>query len=139
MIELVVPGPPQGKQRPRFVRATGRTFTPKETELAEARIERAWESAGQQRLDGPVALGLVVVLERPRAHRCKDGRLSAAGTRSEWPCRRPDLDNAFKLAADALNNRAYTDDSQIVEAHAWRRWAAAGEREHTRIVLRQPA
>lgn len=37
--------------------------------------------------------------------------------------RRGDLDNRLKVVLDALNGIAYTDDSQIVEIHAYRQEA----------------
>jgi Holliday junction resolvase RusA-like endonuclease len=36
------------------------------------------------------------------------------------PARRGDIDASFKLALDALNGRAYDDDKQIIELHAYR-------------------
>ena len=36
------------------------------------------------------------------------------------PAKRGDLDNTTKVTLDALNGIAYSDDSQIVELHAYR-------------------
>ena len=36
------------------------------------------------------------------------------------PAKRGDLDNTAKVTLDALNGIAYSDDSQIVELHAYR-------------------
>lgn len=133
---LLVPGEPTGKGRPRFARATGRAFTPAKTRLAENRIYIAWLDAGQPRLDGPLELIVLAVLERPAAHWKRDGTFSAAGQRSHWPTKRPDWDNVAKLTADALDGYGYGNDSQIVHATVTKRWANPGEDAHTRITVR---
>jgi len=120
---ITVPGKPVGKGRPRF--AHGRTYTPRETTLAENAIRIAWEEAGALRLpDGPVLLRVVIAVERPQSHFRRDGSLSAEGLRNPEPHRRkPDLDNAVKLVMDALNGRAWRDDVQVIGVEARRLWA----------------
>jgi Holliday junction resolvase RusA-like endonuclease len=132
---ITVPGQPVGKARPRFVRATGRTYTPAETMRAEERVRTAWDLAGCPRLaDVPLSVTLEVVVERPAGHFKRDGSLSAAGLRAgHYPVKKPDLDNVLKLVADSLNDRAYKDDAQIVRAMVSRRWAVTGE--HARLLL----
>lgn len=137
MIELIVPGEVRGKGRPRFVKATGRTYTDTPTMRAETRIQLAWIEAGKPRVDdGPLGMELEAVLVRPNGHWKKDGTLSAEGERKPWPTKKPDVDNTIKLAMDALNGTAYRDDALIVSAHVWKRWANPGEHEHTRIRVR---
>jgi len=134
---LIVTGTPTGKGRPKFVKATGRAVTPAKTRIAENRVYLAWQDAGSPRLpEGPVYLTLEVVLARPLGHWNASGDLNAAGRRSWWPTKKPDIDNVLKLVGDSLNGCAYRDDSQIVRANCIKRWANAGEDEHTKIVLR---
>jgi Holliday junction resolvase RusA-like endonuclease len=137
-ITLRIDGAPVGKGRPRFVKATGRTFTDAKTASAEMRVVAAWEAAGRPRLpEGAIAFLVTQVVERPKTHWKRDGTLSAEGQRRPWPNgRKPDFDNAAKLLADALNGCAYRDDADVV--HHWyvRRWANPGERAHTVLVLR---
>lgn len=134
MIELIVDGQVRGKGRPRFVKASGRTYTDTSTMRAEARIQLAWLEAGKPRIvDGPLELVLEAVLPRPGSHYKRDGTLSAAGERSVWPTKKPDVDNVVKLAMDACNGCLYRDDAQIVWVHVVKRWANPGEHEHTRI------
>ena len=135
MIDLRVHGTPRGKGRPRFVKATGRTYTDAQTTEAEGDIIGAWERAGAPRVDGPVALHVTAVLERPKGHRKRNGDLSAEGLRHHWPAKKPDLDNLVKLVMDALNTRAYRDDCQVVHSVLWKRWASPGEVAHTRVWL----
>jgi Holliday junction resolvase RusA-like endonuclease len=142
-VTLVIPGTPTAKARPKFVRATGRTYTPARTALAENRVWLAWQDAGRPRLaDGPVCMRVDFVLTRPQGHWKADGTLSAAGQRSDWPTKKPDVDNACKLVADALNGCAFRDDSQIVMLQAvklWiaedRIWAAEGALQDIRKAL----
>lgn len=133
-IDLWIAGTPRGKDRPRFSRATGRTFTTKQTVNAEANIVQVWREAGEPRLpDGPAMLFLFVRVERPASHFKRDGALSAEGRRRDWPDnKKPDLDNALKLAMDALNGRAYKDDVQIVASNAFRVW---GARPGVRVIV----
>jgi Holliday junction resolvase RusA-like endonuclease len=118
---IKVAGKPTGKGRARF--GNGRTFTPKETTMAENDVRAAWAAAGFPRLEGPIALEVQLDVTRPQGHFKTDG-LSAQGQRMPRPMnRKPDLDNAVKLVMDALNTRAWADDVQIVELYAWREWA----------------
>jgi Holliday junction resolvase RusA-like endonuclease len=120
-MRLVIHGAPVGKGRPRH--GNGRTWTPRETVLAEQEIRRAWEDAGSPRLTGPLAVHVCLVVVRPRGHYRKDGDLTAEGLRHPHPDnRKPDVDNALKLCLDALNTRAWEDDVRIVSAHVERVW-----------------
>jgi Holliday junction resolvase RusA-like endonuclease len=135
---LTIPGTPTGKGRPKFVRATGRTYTPAKTKAAENKVYLAWLEAGQPTLgDGPLRMRVEIVLNRPQNHWKASGSLSAAGERSQWPTKKPDADNAIKLVADALNGCAFRDDAQIVALECVKRWANPGELEHTRVTFHE--
>lgn len=127
---FTVPGKPTGKGRPRF--SKGRTFTDATTAQAEGDVLGCWIDAGGTRLDdGPIALRVALVVERPKSHRKSDGTLSAEGLRHPWPAnQKPDVDNALKLVMDALNGRAWRDDVQIVDVYVTRTW---GPRAETRV------
>lgn len=87
---FTVPTNPRPKERPRVV--DGHTYTPKETEQAEALVRAAARLAGARPHTQPVRLVV-------RAYR--------------GDARRVDLDNLVKLVSDALNGTAYEDDHQI--------------------------
>lgn len=125
MIELWVPGKPRGKDRPRFSKKTGRTFTTQETRDAEASIVTAWYQDGAIMLDdNAVSIYLEIRVERPQSHYRTNGKLSAEGLRCVFPIKqKPDIDNCLKLVMDALNKRAYTDDVRVTEVTARRVWA----------------
>jgi Holliday junction resolvase RusA-like endonuclease len=131
-----VEGPAKGKGRPRFVRATGRTYTDPETLGAEERIRAAWRAAGSPDYGTvPVRLNVRVLVSRPQAHRRVNGLLTQAGIREPYPSRLPDLDNVLKTVADALNKCAYRDDRQIVDSYLSRRWATLSEHDHVLIWI----
>jgi Holliday junction resolvase RusA-like endonuclease len=117
-----IAGAPAGKGRARF--GHGRTFTPKDTVMAENDIRAAWKQAGAPRLEGPIALDVELHVTRPRAHFTTTGALSSVGRRMPRPSnRKPDVDNACKLVMDSLNTRAWADDVQVVELSVLREWA----------------
>ncbi len=72
---------------------------------------------------GPVGVLLTLFLPRPK-QKGKD-RL--------FPHVRPDLDNYFKLIADAANGILWKDDGQIVEMLVRKLYAADGEQPHSVI------
>ncbi|GAA1453439.1 RusA family crossover junction endodeoxyribonuclease [Nesterenkonia lacusekhoensis] len=112
MIEIVIPGKPIGKGRPRFTRS-GRTYTPQDTRDHEALI--AWHAKAamnrREPLDGPVEARFLFVLPDRR---------------------RRDIDNLIKLAADALNGIAYHDDTQIHRIEATKHVTSE---PHTEIII----
>jgi Holliday junction resolvase RusA-like endonuclease len=134
-IVLTIPGPPRGKGRPRFVRATGRTYTPAETVQAEDDVRGVWSVAGRPRIEGLVAVNVVAVMSRPSGHWLRDGTLSAAGRRSLRPTRPPDVDNIFKLVADALSDHAFGDDALIVDGRCAKWWAHRSEAPHVAVEI----
>lgn len=93
MIEFEIAGEPKPKGRPRMTK-TGHTYTPKETRQTEVAVQLAWELSGGQRLNGPLVFECDFYM----------------GTK-----RRVDVDNLAKLCLDALNGKAFEDDSQIVK------------------------
>jgi Holliday junction resolvase RusA-like endonuclease len=105
VLEVVIPGEPVGKARPRFERrgASVRTFTPPKTEAWETRatyLARAAVRGAGWRPDPAATYGAEVRAYRRHAHRG------------------PDLDNVVKAALDALNGEAWTDDARVRELRA---------------------
>jgi Holliday junction resolvase RusA-like endonuclease len=136
---LLIPGKPQGKDRPRFVRATGRTYTSAETLAAEDRIRRTWMKAGEPEVSGSLSVTVGVSTPRPKGHYLTDGvRLSAEGRRHIRPDnQKPDLDNVLKLCLDALNGCAFKDDVQVIQMYAYRFWSPPGYGGHTTIDIKE--
>ena len=90
-MELVIPGQPKPKQRPRQGKS-GRFYTPLSTKAHERRI--AWFARAKMLhpLTGPVALKAVFYRQ------------------SETAC---DVDNLLKALMDGLQGIAYENDSQV--------------------------
>ena len=124
LLRVDIPGPVVGKGRPRFVRSTGRVFTPGKTLTAENRIgyelARAW---GKTPLNEPLTLRVTVFVTVPASHSKKFRAAALAG--QVIPAAKPDLDNVIKLIGDAGNKVVWSDDSRLAEIHARRRYAEA--------------
>jgi Holliday junction resolvase RusA-like endonuclease len=139
---LELDGPPRGMHRPRVDMRGQRphVHTEKADEQAMNDIGNAWLDAGSPRLEGPLAISVVMEVARPKGHyrggRREDGVLSPTGERAVFPAgKKPDVDNAAKLIMDALNGRAYRDDSDVIMLRVERRWSASGW-ERTRVAVR---
>ena len=105
-----------GKERVRFVKATGRAFTPERTVNYEGRLALAAQQAmaGRPLLTGPVEMVMRAFVPIPESKPKK----WKAGALAGWirPTKKPDLDNMMKSACDALNMVVWVDDAQIVRA-----------------------
>jgi len=110
-----VPGVPQGKGRPRFVRKTGMAFTPAKTRSYEAEIKAfaldRWGTSDP--LTGPLRVRVTAYLPVPKSWSKKKREAALGG--EVLPTGRPDVDNYAKAVCDALNEIVYRDDSQVVE------------------------
>ena len=112
MIKFSIPGPPQGKGRPRFTKS-GHTYTPAKTSEYEKLVQAEYISqcAGQSLHGQPVRISIDVFFEIPK-NTSKKRRLEML--MMERPTKKPDADNVIKIITDALNGIAYDDDRQIV-------------------------
>lgn len=106
---FTVPGVPCGKGRPRFVKATGRTYTPAKTVSYEASIAEAAADVmdGATPITAPVGVKVQAVFPIPASWPKK--KKEAA----RWHTSKPDGDNIAKAIGDALNGVVWKDDSQI--------------------------
>lgn len=148
-IELWVPGPPQGKDRPRSIPGQIKPFTPTKTKKAEAAIVEAWRRAGEEfipeevdywlgaevtKVRVPIKMEVTLLVMRGPSHFFTRGGINTKGQRHPMPeDQKPDMDNALKLAMDAMNKRAYRDDVKIVTTTLKRRWSKT--REGVLIVI----
>lgn len=123
MISFSIPGEVRGKGRPRFVKATGRTFTDAQTVSYENLIKYTCTGAmeGAALASGPVWLSIAVHCAPPASTSAK--RRVAMLRQDELPAKKPDLDNIAKLVMDALNGVAWHDDKQVVVLNVSRRYA----------------
>lgn len=116
MIEIVLAGPPMGKQRVRATKA-GHIYTPERTVNYEAALAFAAQQVMADRplYDGPLAV--MIEARTPIAEsKPKKWRADALAGKIR-PTKKPDLDNIAKMM-DALNLIVWADDAQIVELSA---------------------
>jgi Holliday junction resolvase RusA-like endonuclease len=109
-IEFVVPGElvpwaraAGGKTTHRYIPAQQANY------MTALRLICSTAMRGQPPLDGPVKLTL---------HACYPWPASWSQNKrnaNRWRISRPDVDNIFKLVADALNAVAWRDDAQIAD------------------------
>lgn len=115
MIQLHVPGQPQGKGRARFAKrgAFMQAYTPEKTVAYEGLIALAGEKAmdGRDTLEGPVDLQIAAVFQIPKGW--SQRRRMAALLSPDWHTGKPDGDNVLKAVGDGLNGIVWRDDSQV--------------------------
>lgn len=106
-------GAPMGKGRPRFVKQTGRAFTPAATRSYENSLRIAADLAmnGRDPLEGPVSVTVTAVFPIPASWSKKKQDAAAAGLL--LPVVKPDADNLVKML-DAFNEIVWRDDKQVV-------------------------
>ena len=124
VVTIIVDGPPVGKGRPRFVRATGRVYTPAETEGYENCIRLTGRVAmkGRPLLLGPLEVGVVALVAIPQSWSANKRRHAELGV--VRPTSRPDGDNFLKIALDALNGTCWRDDAQVTDITLRKRYSA---------------
>lgn len=111
---IEIPGKPLGKQRPRFMR-NGHTYTPMETVNYENLIKVCFAEKYPRHtpIDGAVNMDVTAVFPIPDSWSKKK---KAAALQKEIRPGKPDIDNIYKIVADALNGIAYKDDAQVAKA-----------------------
>lgn len=121
-IHFKVVAPIVGKQRPRFNRYTGRTYTPSKTHNYESAVKAAYITkypVGQWVLnrEQPISIAMDIHFKMPDSwSRKKKERMTG-----KLCNKKPDIDNIIKSVTDALNGVAYPDDSQICEIRTVRK------------------
>lgn len=114
-MRIVIPGEPRGKQRPRFSRRTGATYTPSETVQYEKAVKALAWAAGKP-AEGPVSLSVCAMYAIPKS--ASKAQRAAMRDGEILPQKKPDIDNVVKIIMDALNGAAYKDDKQVVSVFA---------------------
>lgn len=120
-IHFTVTGRPHPKARPRFTRRGKKiiTYTPQTTVDAERRIIAAWRKAtgGTPQTNPHTRYKVTLRFILPDR-------------------RRVDLDNLTKTVLDALNRRAWADDTQIYQIHA-QKYVLSGANPVTQISIQE--
>lgn len=126
MIEIVIPGTPVAKGRPRFARRGNfvSTYTPEKTANYENLVSLYASQAmnGAMPLDGALSVTVLLYLTPPASWSQK--KQAAAIAQEIRPTSKPDLDNTIKGIFDACNEIVWKDDKQIVELLVTKRYDA---------------
>jgi Holliday junction resolvase RusA-like endonuclease len=114
---------PVAKGRPRF--GKGFTYTPKKTKEFEKSAQALMRKQfWMQPLEGPIRMAIVFNFPRPAKPKDKS-----------WHIVRPDLDNLIKAVSDAGNGILYSDDSQVCELYACKKYVDQGRSPHISLTI----
>lgn len=122
-----IPGPPQGKARPRVVRAksgASLTYTPDKTVAYEELVRIRFKAAAHGfRFPDNAQVGIQIVARYP-IPKSKSKKVKAAMLAGQMdPTKKPDCDNIVKIICDALNGLAYKDDAQVTRVQIRKKYA----------------
>ena len=110
-ISFTIEGEPTGKGRPRYGKY--KTYTPAKTKAVENNIAYFYKVNMGHYFEGYVKLKLDLYYSIAKSD-SKKKKLMKLNNELR-PNKKPDIDNVVKLVADALNEVAYKDDTQIIE------------------------
>ena len=142
-IRFKVLGEPQGKGRPRFVakynpitkKSFGQAHTPDKTVLYENLIRTEYSiQVGGFRYpdDAMLDMRILAYYSIPKSASKKKRAMMMKG--DIRPTKKPDMDNVMKVVADSLNQVAYKDDTQIVDAQCRKFYS---EEPRIEVIIRQ--
>lgn len=131
MIELIIPGQPTGKARPRVTKWGA--YTPEKTVNYETLVKEmfAIKYPDHKPYEKEVALFVDAYFEIPKS--APKSKRIAMKHNDIRPIKKPDVDNIVKIIGDALNKLAYRDDSQIVSTTITKKYT--DEQPYTQIWI----
>ena len=131
MIAFRIDGDPIPQPRPQVTR-TGRVYV-KDNGIYSYRhaIQKYLVENGERLIQGPVAVELLFVFERPPSHYTATGRLAKGSPGVPTGC---DIDNLMKGVFDSLNGLAIKDDRWIGKATLEKRF---GPEAYTEVRIWQ--
>lgn len=114
-VDFVIQGKVQAKQRPRFKRYSGKTYTPNETIAYENWVKTCYleKYKDKELMEKPLRVTIKAYFEIPKSTSKK--RKQQMMDNEILPMVKPDTDNIAKGVLDSLNGIAYKDDKQVVE------------------------
>ena len=121
-INFLIPGEPVAQIRPRFSArlVNGKIITNVRRDQPEQegyfrQIISKQLPDDFEILQGPVVLGIVCKLKRPKIHFGTGANSGLVKTSAPlWPLKIPDWDNLGKFVCDCLNGLIWIDDKQVV-------------------------
>lgn len=142
-VRFTVLGEPQGKGRPRFVarynpatqKSFGQAHTPEKTIVYEnlIRTEYSFQMKNFRYPDDAMLdMRILAYYSIPKSASKKKRMMMLEG--KIRPTKKPDMDNVMKVVADSLNQVAYKDDTQIVDAQCRKFYS---EEPRIEVIIRQ--
>lgn len=142
-VRFTVLGEPQGKGRPRFVarynpatqKSFGQAHTPEKTIVYEnlIRTEYSFQIKNFRYPDDAMLdMRILAYYSIPKSASKKKRMMMLEG--KIRPTKKPDMDNVMKVVADSLNQVAYKDDTQIVDAQCRKFYS---EEPRIEVIIRQ--
>ena len=129
--QIVVPGTPVAKGRPKFSNRGGftKTYTPKKTADFEQLVHFTAIQAGVTPIPGPLRVTIRAYWPSVKPDRKKNPRPTCRRIK------RPDADNVAKSVLDGLEGVAYSDDAAVCALHVFKWQAAQCDEPRTEIDI----
>lgn len=125
IVNLIIPGKPVGKGRPRF-RRIGKgvmAYTPETTIEYEKRIRELYiKEYGKENFENKTVSIEITAFFSPTKSTPKKQKLNMLKG-YVFPAKKPDADKIAKIVLDALNGVAYEDDSQVINLSVQKRYS----------------
>ena len=118
-ISFSIPGDPVAKGRPRFTRS-GHAYTPAKTRTYEEiiRLHATKAMRGKKMLTGAVEMNINAFFPIPKSFSKEKREQAISGELKHT--KKPDWDNAGKIASDGCNRIVYNDDAQVCASHVYK-------------------
>lgn len=137
-MQIIIPGDPISKKRPRFARRGKFVAAINDQETEEGKVFLLLRDQIKAPMKGPLEVYLRFFIRRPQSHygTGKNAGIIKASA-PEYPDRKPDLDNCEKFYLDVLNGVAWEDDCQICAINSSKSWAGGIFPAQTIITVEQ--
>lgn len=120
-ITFIVPGQPVGWARPRF---NGKqAYSARGNRVHRHAVQKVANQHFKTPLEGPLKITVAATFEPFPSWTKKKTRELLNRPHTQ----KPDLDNVVKAVADALNNIAYVDDTQLAQIEARKIWGPTSQ------------
>jgi Holliday junction resolvase RusA-like endonuclease len=122
-IEIIIPGNPIAKKRPRFVRR-GKFVAYNDQETEEGKVILHMKNHGIDLINTPVSIEMEFLFARPKSH-YGTGRNANVLKRTapEYHIKKPDVDNLIKFYLDCMNAIILKDDSIVYAVSGIKKYA----------------
>lgn len=118
MIELIIPGKPNAKKRPKFARRGERTVTYSDQKAEQDSVRYIIKSQlkNHKLFEGAIYLEAVFYMPIPKSTPKKKKVLMMSG--KIYHVKKPDKDNLEKFICDCLNGIVWRDDAQVAHSES---------------------